>query len=156
MPYTLFGLPTHILLIHAAVVALPVACLATIAIAARAPWRRRFGLPVAGFAVLMVPLTWATELAGYQLFNHATFLQAAAAHHRALGRTLVWFVAVMAVTAVLLVIADRVGFADHHAVMVGIAGLAIAASAVCAVRVVQVGDSGSRANWSGVVSTTRR
>jgi hypothetical protein len=153
MPYTLFGLPTHILLIHAAVVGLPAACLATIAIAARPAWRRRYGLAVAGFDVLMVPLIYITMLAGYQLFNHVPYLQQAALQHMGLGRTLIWFVIVMAVTAVLLVAADRAGFADHHAVMVAIAGLAIAASAICAVRVVQVGDSGTRANWGQVVKS---
>jgi hypothetical protein len=154
MPFTVFGLPSHILLIHATVVAIPTSCLATIAVAARPGWRRRFGVLAAIYAVLVVPLTYATQLAGEQLFNHATYLDAAAAEHRRLGETLVWFVLAMAALTVLLVIADRVGYADNHSIMVGLAGLTIAASAVCIVRVVQVGDSGARAVWSGVVQTS--
>jgi hypothetical protein len=155
MPFTVFGLPTHILLIHAVVVGIPASCVATIAIAARSGWRRRFGPAAALLAVVMVPLTYATQLAGQQLFNHAPSLQNAAAEHRKLGRTLVWFVAAMAVMAVLLVIADRAGYADRHGLMVALAGLTIAVSAVCVLRVVQVGDSGARAAWGSVVNSSQ-
>jgi hypothetical protein len=155
MPFTVFGLPTHILLIHAAVVGIPASCVATIAIAARPSWRRKYGLAAAIFAVLVVPLTYATQLAGQQLYNHAAYLDEAAAQHRKLGQTLVWFTIAVAVTTILLVVGDRAGYADHHSVMVGLAGLAIAASAICLVRVVQVGDSGARAVWSGVVQTAQ-
>ncbi len=61
MPYTVFGLPTHILIIH--LTGKPVsrvAGLATLAIAIRPSWRRKFGYWTAGIAVLMVPVTYAT------------------------------------------------------------------------------------------------
>ena len=53
----------------------------------------------------------------------------------------------LAVFAVALVLAEKRGLADHHAAMVVVAALAIGASAICLVRVVQVGDSGARAAW---------
>jgi heme/copper-type cytochrome/quinol oxidase subunit 4 len=154
MPYTVFGLPTHILIIHLAVVGIPAACLATLAIAVRAAWRRRFGYWVAGLAVLMVPVTYLTQLAGEQLYNHNfSFPKSPAAQHKSLGETLVWFVAAVAILAVALVIVEKMGYADHHAAMVVIAALAIGASAICLVRVVQVGDSGARAAWGGYTTT---
>jgi hypothetical protein len=150
MPVKVFGLPTHVLLLHAAVAGIPLVCLTTIAIAARPAWRRRFGLANAIVTAIMVGVTYATDLAGQQLYNHATYLDKIAAQHRSLGLTLVWFVAVVAVFAVALVVADRAGYAEHHAAMVTISALAIAASAVCIVQTVRVGDSGARAVWGGI------
>jgi uncharacterized membrane protein len=156
MPYTVFGLPTHILIIHVTVVFLPLACLATIAIAIRPAWRRRFGWWVAALAVIMVPITELTQLAGTQLYNHNAYLQSVAAQHKSLGGTLVYFIAAVAVLTVALVLAEKRGYADHHAAMVVIAALAIGASAICLVRVVQVGDSGARAAWGGIVQTSNK
>lgn len=150
MPVKVFGLPTHVLLLHAAVAGIPLVCLTTIAIAARPAWRRRFGLVNAIVTVVMVGVTYATDLAGQQLYNHATYLDKIAAQHRGLGLTLVWFVAAVAVFAAALVVADRAGYAEHHATMVTISALAIAASAVCIVQTVRVGDSGARAVWGGI------
>ena len=69
MPYTVFGLPTHVLIVHLAVVGIPTACLATLAIAIRPAWRRRFGYWAAGLAVVMVPVTYLTQVAGEQLYT---------------------------------------------------------------------------------------
>lgn len=153
MPYTVFGLPTHILLIHLAVIGIPTSCLCVIAIAARPKWRQRYGIKVAAFALVMVPVTYATQLAGQQLYNHNPGLQELAAHHKNLGSNMVWFMLVVAVLAVLLVVADRGGTADHHTAMVVLASLSIAASAVCIYWVIQVGDSGARAVWGFVGSS---
>jgi hypothetical protein len=150
MPVKVFGLPTHILLLHVAVAGIPLLCLTTIAVAARPAWRKRFGLINAIFAVVMVGVTYATDLAGQALYNHAAYLQKIAAQHRSLGLTLVWFVAATAVFAVALVVADRLGYAEHHVTMVTISALAIAASAICIVQTVRVGDSGARAVWGGI------
>lgn len=150
MPVKVFGLPTHILLLHAAVVGIPLACLVVIAVAVRPAWRRRFGVWAAVLAILVTGLTYLTQLAGERLFNGAPYLQKAAAQHKNLAETLVYFVGGMAVLMVILVIADRAGYAEHHAVMVTITALTIAASAVTIVRVIQVGDSGARAVWGGI------
>jgi hypothetical protein len=150
MPVKVFGLPTHILLLHAAVTGIPLMCLTTIAVAARPGWRQRFGLANGVFAVAMVGVTYATDLAGQQFFNHAPTLQLVAAQHRSLGLSLIWFVIVVAVLAAVLVIVDRAGYAEHHATMVTVCALAIAASAICIVQTIRVGDSGARAVWSGI------
>ncbi|HEY3870953.1 MAG TPA: DUF2231 domain-containing protein [Actinocrinis sp.] len=149
MPTTVFGLPTHVLIIHVTVVGLPTACLATIAVAFRTKWRQKYGLLVAAFDVIMVGVTYATQLAGQRLYSAAPYLDEIAAQHKKLGQTLVYFVAAVAVLMVLLVLADRFGYAERHVVMVAVSALTIAASAVCLVRVVQVGDSGARAAWGG-------
>lgn len=150
MPVKVFGLPTHVLLLHVAVAGIPLVCITTILIAARPKWRGRFGVANAIFAVVMVGVTYATDLAGQALYNHASYLQRLAVQHRSLGLTLVWFVAVVAVFAIALVVVDRAGYAEHHATTVTIAALAIAASAICVVQCIRVGDSGARAVWGGI------
>lgn len=150
MPVKVFGLPTHILLLHVAVAGIPLLCLTTILVAARPAWRRRFGIANAVFAVVMVGITYATQLAGQALYNHAPYLQKAAANHRSLGLTLVWFVGAVAVLAIVLVLVDRAGYAEHHATTVTVAALAIAASAICLVQCIRVGDSGARAVWGPI------
>jgi hypothetical protein len=150
MPVKVFGLPTHILLLHAAVAGIPLVCLTTILIAARPAWRRRFGIANAVFAIVMVGITYATQLAGQALYDHATYLQKLAAQHRSLGQTLVWFVGAVAVFAIALVVIDRAGYAEHHATTVTVAALAIAVSAICVVQCIRVGDSGARAVWGGI------
>ena len=60
MPENLFGLPTHILLLHVVVVLLPLAAVATVAVALSSRFRHRWGLATvcATFVVtLFVPLT---------------------------------------------------------------------------------------------------
>jgi hypothetical protein len=169
MPVKVFGLPTHILIIHLAVIGIPTACLATIAIAVRPAWRRRFGLWVAALDIVMVGVTYLTMLAGQALFNHATYLDqlAAVQEHKRLGQTLVYFVAAVAVFAILLAMQGRSRGAtvaddaksggtltENHVVTVTISALAIAASAICLVQVVRVGDSGARAVWGGINTTS--
>ena len=60
MPENLFGLPTHILLLHVVVVLLPLAAVATVGVALSSRFRHRWGLAtvLATFVVtLFVPLT---------------------------------------------------------------------------------------------------
>jgi hypothetical protein len=60
MPENLFGLPTHILLLHVVVILLPLAAVATVAVALSSRFRHRWGLATvcATFVVtLFVPLT---------------------------------------------------------------------------------------------------
>ena len=60
MPQNLFGLPTHILLLHVVVVLLPVAAVLTAATALLPRFRHRYGVVVVAFTfvtTLFVPLT---------------------------------------------------------------------------------------------------
>ena len=49
---TVFGLPVHVLVVHAVVVLGPVTGLTALAYAVRPPWRRLLRLPLAGLCVL--------------------------------------------------------------------------------------------------------
>ena len=105
MPENLFGLPTHILLLHLVVVVLPMAALATVAVALSARFRHRWGLLVVGctFVVsLFVPLT---SQAGESL---AARLPDAPqiARHADIGQQLVIWTAVFGVCLAGLVLVD--------------------------------------------------
>jgi hypothetical protein len=161
---TVAGLPAHPLLVHAAVVLIPLAALGTIAIAVRAPWRRTYGPLVAVGAVLAALAGTGAVIAGNQL-------QAVLAAQNALGDGIdqhgqwgtytmyaVWPFAVLTVVAVVLA---RRGPAPAHAVRgtavattstaaTVVTWLAAVAAVVALVLVVLTGDSGSRAVWSFV------
>jgi hypothetical protein len=49
---SLLGLPVHVLIVHLAVVLVPLAATAFIGLGWRPAWRARFSLPLAGFAVV--------------------------------------------------------------------------------------------------------
>ena len=52
MPSTVLGLPAHVLLVHAAVIFVPVAAALFIGIGWRKAWRQRYGFILAGMAVV--------------------------------------------------------------------------------------------------------
>ncbi|MGR7001166.1 DUF2231 domain-containing protein [Yinghuangia aomiensis] len=66
---TVFGLPVHVLVLHFAVVLVPLAALATIAVAVRPAWLPRFGVWVAALDAVMVVLVWATKESGEKLLK---------------------------------------------------------------------------------------
>ena len=150
MPTTVFGLPTHILIIHLAVVGIPASRLATIAVAARDKWRQKYALGAAILAVVMTAVTYAAQLAGERLYNAAPYLDEIAAQHRKLGEDMVYFMGAVAVFTVLLALLGRMGYSERHWLRVVISALAIASALVCLVWVVRVGDSGARAAWGGI------
>jgi phosphoglycerol transferase MdoB-like AlkP superfamily enzyme len=64
LPSTVFGLPAHVLLVHAAVVFVPVAAAVFIAIGWRKAWRQRYGLIVSAIAVIGFGATFFAQQTG--------------------------------------------------------------------------------------------
>ena len=64
---TLFGAPAHVLLIHAPIVLLPVAALATIVFAVRPAWRSRAGWWMVGALAAVVAMVFAAKESGEAL-----------------------------------------------------------------------------------------
>ena len=107
MPQTMFGLPTHILLLHIVVVLLPVAASATAAVALSSRFRHRWGLGTvcATFLVtLFVPLTAQSggSLAA-RLPNNA-----AIARHANAGRQVVFWAAAFGICLFAVVAVDLI------------------------------------------------
>lgn len=171
MPLLVFGLPTHVLLVHAVVVLVPLAVLGAVVVAVWPAARRRYGwLVVAVTAVATATVPLATE-AGEAL-EHALPRSPAIATHAHLGDELLPFVMGLLVLTCALMLLDRrrQGSGGLHreidprsapgtvagravpstAMRLGLvitALLTVAVAAVCAVQVVRIGDSGARAAW---------
>ncbi len=151
---TVFGLPTHTILVHAVVVLVPVAALATIAVAMYPRWRTRF----AGWLVLVnaatVVLTWITREAGKKLFERLDRVGGAevAEHHRALGLQLIWFVLVPFALSVLTWLVSRRRVTGPASAVVAL--LTAVAAAVVVYEVIRVGHSGTEAVWRDFVKNT--
>jgi len=151
--YKIFGLPTHVLVIHLVVVGIPVACLATVAIAVRPQWRAgRIGLIVVVADALAVVATWIARQSGLAFFNHqktglGTLPQVIA--HKNLGLTLIWYMLGLLAAALLLVLAEKY---ERPPLTTVFAVVAIAASVAATVQTVRVGDAGARATWSGYIT----
>lgn len=151
---TINGIPLHPLVVHGVVVLLPLAILGTIAIALRPAWRTKYGLLVAGIAVIATALVPVATQSG-EKFEQT--LQIDAGKHADLGDQLIWFALPMLALLIALVVLDRreavpatAGSSASIAVK-AIAVLAIVASLATAYQVFRVGDSGARKVWCGGV-----
>ena len=105
MPENLFGLPTHILLLHVVVILLPLAAVATIAVALSSRFRHRWGLVTvcATFVVtLFVPLT---SQAGESLAERLP-TNAMIARHADIGNQLVIWAAALGLSLFAVVAID--------------------------------------------------
>lgn len=105
MPADLFGLPTHILLLHIVVVLLPIAAAATVVVALSSRFRHRWGIATvcATFGVsLFVPLT---SQAGESLAERLPD-DALIARHADIGNQLVIWTAVFGLSLFAVVAID--------------------------------------------------
>lgn len=170
MDYVFQGLPLHVLLVHAMVIAVPLVAVLLVVLAAWPGARRVLWIPALIAAALLVPLGLVTIEAGKWLRDRvpdAPLIEA----HTSLGESIVpWLYAVLGIAVlvgawqVVTVVTRRrdadsghaVGARRTTAVVVGIV-LTLAAAAVAAGAiwtVVQIGESGSRAVWQGSFSDT--
>jgi hypothetical protein len=165
------GLPTHALLVHFTVVALPLTTAALLLCAFSCRIRERVGivLPLAGIASLvLVPLSTST---GRDLKAHVYFAgpvgRAILRHQRAADQLLPWAIA-LAVMSIAVYVAGRYGprvaapstsgspgagkqgsLAARSVVSIGVAVLAAVAGVGTAVQVTFVGHLGAEAVWNG-------
>jgi len=148
---TVIGLPLHPLVVHAVVVLLPLAALATIAVAVRAPWRRFAPLLMVLNAGVMIA-AWVAVQSGQALehrveqFSQPSGLQ----DHAAWGKRLLLLSVALFVGAVVIWFARR---ADGLAMVVGV--LAVIGAVGIVVITVYVGHSGATMVWKNVIANTR-
>jgi hypothetical protein len=105
MPENVFGLPTHIVLLHIVVVLLPIAAVATIAVVASSWFRHRYGLVVVAatfVTTLFVPLTSQAGDALAERLPDAPEIQT----HAEVGKQLVIWAAVFGVCLAAVVLLD--------------------------------------------------
>jgi hypothetical protein len=169
VPTFLFGLPLHVLVVHAVVVLVPLAVLGAVLIAVWPTARHRYGLLVLGLAVVATALIPIATSAGEGL-EHVLPRSAAMEAHTSLGDTLLPVAAAMLVAVAGLVGVERYAgraqdrrraaepAAGRTATAVAVrtwvrptvlvlSALTVVLAAVTAVQVVRIGDSGARAAW---------
>jgi hypothetical protein len=147
---TVFGLPMHVLVVHATVVALPLIALVTAAVAVRPAWRARWAGWVALLDVGALALVLVTRQSGLTFFDRIGRPEIAE-RHRELAEVLVWIVVGLAVLGVLTWAAQR---ASRMMLASGLAVLLLVASLATVVQSIATGHSGATAVWKGVVDST--
>jgi hypothetical protein len=160
---TVNGLPAHILLVHAIVVLLPLDALLLVLTALWPAARARLAAPNAILSVLVVVLVPLTTSAGEWLENRVP--QSTLLHkHTELGDGAIFYAVPIAVLALVVWWRDREARSDSGrrtwlaplstAVTGVVAVLALVAGAAGVYGIYRIGDSGSKAAWTGSFSTT--
>lgn len=150
---TIFGLPTHPLIVHAVVVLVPLAAISALVVAVWPAARARYAplaLGIATLALISVPLATHT---GEQLEAHvrpSPFVE----RHTSMADGLLPFVILLWAGMAGLVLARWLKTSRDITWARYLAGaaavVAVAGAAVSGVQVVRIGDSGARAAWHGV------
>jgi hypothetical protein len=149
--YKIFDLPSHVLVIHLVVVGIPMAALATTAIAVRPQWRTgKVGFTVIVIDALAVFGTYIARITGEAFFKNQPGLQTLkpVIDHKNLGMTLIWYLLGLLAAAILLVLAEKY---ERPPLTTVFAIVATAAAVAAVVQTVRVGDAGARATWSGFI-----
>ncbi len=164
---TVFGLPTHPLVVHGPVVLLPLVALATVALAVRERWRRGAGWwSVAAVAVVVVLLLVARQ-SGQELDAALAGAVDVSVHRRLADQTLLLSL-LWLVLAALVVVVDRrrdrppprpvsaaVGATgDERALLVGsrvLAGVAAVVAVAAMIWLIRTGHEGAYPTWRPTV-----
>ncbi|GDY29181.1 DUF2231 domain-containing protein [Gandjariella thermophila] len=151
MPYDVFGLPLHPLVVHLTVVLVPVTAVALLVAALVPGTRRALRWPVAAAAVLGVVSVYVTQQAGEVLERQLPESDLIRAHASMADPLLPISMGVAVVALALLVFTSpRVRPRGGNLVLVVIAVLGVAVSVASVVEVVRIGHSGADAAWHGV------
>jgi uncharacterized membrane protein len=151
MDWLVGDLPLHPLLVHLTVVLIPVASLTVVLAAVWPAARRRLGLlpPIlALLALIAVPITtsagsWLAERVG-----HTPLVD----RHEALGNLMLPWTIALLVVAVAVWAWHRFGRATGRArmtVTIALAAAAVVVAAGSVVTIIQIGESGASAVWTG-------
>ena len=153
---SLFGLPGHPLVVHLAVVLVPIAALGTLTIAFWGAARRRIGWIVVGLAFVAFVGCFLAKESGEALQNSVKHTEALDAHvEMADGGTvagLAVFLGAAGVMVVDLIVRQRTArnqaalpLQKQAPIIVGV--LAVLLALFSSVRIIQIGHSGAKATW---------
>jgi hypothetical protein len=149
----LFGLPAHPLVVHAAVVLLPLAAIATV-VSAAWPRARRYYAPLAlGLALVATLAVGLAQGSGEELERKVDETELVEEHTSQGELVLPWALAVTVVAAAvtaLSVLSRRRPGLSGRAVTAAVVVVGLVAGAGATWTVVEVGHSGAKATWDSV------
>ncbi len=165
---SLFGLPAHPLVVHAAVVLLPLGALGAIVVALHAGARRRLAIVVAGVCIVATAAVGLAQQSGEALEENVRETQLVEAHTHQ-GETVLPWAIVLSVLAVAVAARDplvaaqgtegsfasRLPALDGKAITTGLAALVLIVSIGATWSVTVVGHSGAKATWNTVATESR-
>src|SRR3954447_6316464 len=150
MYWTVAGLPLHILVIHAAVVFTPLACLAAIGYVVLPKYRDMLRWPTLVLAVIAVGAVWTAYLTGNNFYASERFANVAGElkdhiqTHQSYAKTLRWIASGFGiVTVAATYLHDRSGPGGRI-----LGALVVVGAVATLVWVVLTGDAGSRSVWT--------
>ncbi len=149
---TLFGLPVHVLVVHAVVVLLPLASLGAVLVSLLPRFSRRFAVLVVVLAWCAVPAAFVAKGSGEQFAERVGLPQP----HAQLGDVLPIFALAFALAILVFWLFDR-GIPGNRTRPWWLKCLAIAVMLIAVATTwwtIRVGHSGAEASWSAIVQNT--
>lgn len=148
------GLPLHPLVVHAAVVLIPLTLVGVILITVRRKWRKTLGWWVVLLALAATGFSVLAKESGEALAARVGLPEA----HAEMGDIVPAFAGVTFLAVLLMVAVDRLmdrGDQERSPVLVVILGVvAIVCASAATVQVVRTGESGARSVWAEEVAAT--
>jgi len=145
---TIAGLPVHPLVIHFAVVLIPLAALGLVVAVVNAAFRRRFALALVAMIVVSVPLAFVAKESGESLSERVGITE----RHESLGEIFPLWVATLAVVAIVWYFISRREGLNILRRIVG--AVLIAVSVAVTALTFLVGHSGAEATWANLIGAT--
>ena len=156
MPHTIGGIPLHPLVVHAAVVLIPLCAIGVLLIAFVPRWRERYGGLVALFALGALVGTLLAKFSGENFQKDLGVSSDKVTTHADLGEKMLYFVIPLFLVAVALWWVGR-REREHQPYGAGITMtlgvISVIVALAAGVWVVRVGHSGADAAWGGIVAS---
>jgi hypothetical protein len=149
------GLPVHALVLHAAVVFIPLLALAAIVYAVVPAWRARIGWAVVLLGIIAPICAFVTRESGIQLYNHVVTPNSSASFralldkHQHFGTLTMWFTIALGVVTLVMTLATLRRPTQRLARVpdVALAVIIVALALVSGYYVYRTGDAGAHAVW---------
>jgi uncharacterized membrane protein len=147
------GLPVHVLVVHAAVVFVPLLGLGAIVYALVRRWRSQIGWAVVLLAVVAPLASLAAKLSGEKLYDRLQEqgISGRGAEiiddHSALGNLTFYFAVALGIVSLIMVFATMRARALPRIADLGLAVVMVVLAAISGYYVFQTGDSGATAVW---------
>jgi hypothetical protein len=163
---SVFGLPAHPLVVHAAVVLVPLAAFALIAVGWNAKWRRRYYLPIMLVSLAGAAGTFLAQQTGGSLKRTLREAGKRVGNHPQQGQTAFIFAILLAGVCIALYVHDeygdrlrtRFGFGDRYRLPIDehivLYVVAVPIAAVAIATMILAGHSGATLVWKTAGSVT--